>query len=74
MLQGIEWLRNPLTLDQLKDNDIFSCPAVNNPAPCPLPQSCYYTETPAGGPRTMESCIACPPAFPWLDNVEGNLL
>jgi hypothetical protein len=68
LLQGIEWLKNPLTLAQLKENDIFGCPAITNPAPCLQPQTCNYANSIPGGARTMDSCTACPASFPWLDN------
>lgn len=58
IIQGIEWIRNPLTLAQMTINDVFGCdPPSNNrePVPCPEPQVCYYPESVPGGEQNMGS-------------------
>jgi len=61
-------MRNPQTLAQMKDNDIFSCyPSSVDQAPCPAPQVCYYDKSIPGDKRTMGSCVPCPTEYPWLD-------
>ncbi|EFX88071.1 hypothetical protein DAPPUDRAFT_191866 [Daphnia pulex] len=68
--KGIEWIRNPLTLAQMTNNDVFGCdPSSNNrePVPCPEPQVCYYPESVPGGEQNMGSCVPCPSEYPWLD-------
>jgi len=67
-----EWMKNPLTLEQLKTNDIFGCnPIQPDPAACPNPQTCNYSDSAPGGSKQMKSCTGCPPAYPWLDNPSG---
>ena len=65
-------MKNPLTLEQLKTNDIFGCnPIQPDPAACPNPQTCNYSDSAPGGSKQMKSCTGCPPAYPWLDNPSG---
>ncbi|XP_046453322.1 chitin deacetylase 7-like [Daphnia pulex] len=63
--KGIEWMKNPKTLKQLKDKDVFNCLKAS-PAPCPKPQVCYYTKSVPGGARFMGTCLPCPAEYPWL--------
>ncbi|XP_046636843.1 chitin deacetylase 7-like isoform X3 [Daphnia pulicaria] len=67
--KGIEWMRNPMTLEQMKVNNPFSCdPSSIEQAPCPEPQVCYYNESVPGGQRSMGSCVPCPVEYPWLED------
>ncbi|EFX88070.1 hypothetical protein DAPPUDRAFT_41891, partial [Daphnia pulex] len=67
--KGIEWMRNPMTLEQMKVNNPFSCdPSSIEQAPCPEPQVCYYNESVPGGERSMGSCVPCPVEYPWLED------
>jgi len=59
--KGIECLRNPLTLEELKVNDIFGCATPVDPAPCEQPLTCSYGQT------VMKTCNSpCPSDYPWL--------
>jgi hypothetical protein len=62
-------MKNPQTLAQMKENDIFSCdPSSVDHAPCPAPQVCHYVDKSIpGGKRTMGSCVPCPLKYPMLD-------
>ena len=60
-------MRNPVTLAQMKGNDIFSCDPIDR-VPCPTPQVCRYNESIPGSERNMGSCIPCPAEYPWLEN------
>ena len=59
------WWKNPTTLAQMADNNIFYCD--REPVPCSEPQVCYYPESVPGVERNMGSCVPCPAEFPWLD-------
>ncbi|XP_046449601.1 chitin deacetylase 8-like isoform X3 [Daphnia pulex] len=67
--KGIEWIRNPMTLEKMKVNNPFSCdPSSIEQAPCLEPQVCYYNESVPGGERSMGSCVPCPVEYPWLED------
>ena len=68
--QGLEWIKNPTTLDKIKDFKPWKC---DTPAPPPCPASqckeCYYADR----QRLMSTCApACPPHYPWVGNPDGN--
>lgn len=68
--QGLEWIKNPTTLDKIEDFKPWKC---DTPAPPPCPASqckeCYYAER----QRLISTCApACPPHYPWVGNPDGN--
>ena len=68
--QGLEWIKNPTTLDKIEDFKPWQC---DTPAPPPCPASqckeCYYADR----QRLMSTCApACPPHYPWVGNPDGN--
>ena len=68
--QGLEWIKNPTTLDKIEDFKPWKC---DTPAPPPCPASqckeCYYADR----QRLMSTCApACPPHYPWVGNPDGN--
>nr|CAH0099447.1 unnamed protein product [Daphnia galeata] len=65
--KGIEWMRNPMPLNQMKNKDVFNCDeSAKSSAPCRKPQVCYYTQSAPGGPRFMGTCAPCPAEYTWL--------
>ena len=60
-------MRNPMTLNQMKNKDVFNCDeSAKSSAPCRKPQVCYYTKSAPGGPRFMGTCAPCPAEYTWL--------
>lgn len=73
ILQGVEWMKNPMTTAQAGgQNGPFDCPTIA-PTACSA-RRCYYEETVLGEPRNMVSCTTCPPSYPWTGNPTGNLV
>ena len=68
--QMLEWVRNPTSLDKIKDFDAWKCP--KRPAPrCEVDQPlCNKFYDDAG---LLKSCSApCPPHYPGYGNPEGK--
>ena len=70
--QGLEWIKNPTTLDKIKDFEPWKC---DTPAPPPCAASqckeCYSADR----QRLMNTCApACPSYYQWVGHMpETNL-
>ena len=68
--QGLEWIKNPTTLDKIEEFKPWKC---DTPAPPPCPASqckeCYYADR----QRLMSTCApACPSYYPWVGHMPEN--
>ncbi|GAB6020691.1 Cytidine deaminase 5 [Chamberlinius hualienensis] len=68
--KALEWMKNPTKTADISNFEPWKCDSI--PAsPC-IPRTCHYTDTPPGGPRTMECCVPCPINYPWVGDPYGN--
>lgn len=71
--QMIEWMRNPVTLNQLANFEPFRCDTSNlsedgkfKYSACNHASVCNLKHK--SGTRFMKTCMGCPKNYPWLKN------
>jgi hypothetical protein len=67
--KGLDWIKNPLPVDQINSTTVLGCPA-QTPATC-APRNCYYVDQ-NGDDVVMRSCVTCPNNYPEPGNPGGN--
>jgi hypothetical protein len=70
--KGLEWVKKPTPVAQLANFTAWKDPAVVPTDLCEFPRSCRYVIDSQGSERYMNSCVACPPQWPWLHNPLGQ--
>ena len=67
--KGLDWIKNPLPVDQINTSTVLGCPALTPPT-C-AGRNCYYVDQ-NGDDVVMRSCVACPNNYPEPGNPGGN--
>ena len=74
--QLVEWMKNPLTLEQMLESDVFGCGDLpKNNCPEANHNTCVYKgELPIEQSEVyMKICEgSCPKNYPYLGNVDGE--
>ena len=71
--QLIEWVKNPVVLDDIEDFEPLQCLPDLPKNECEEPKTCPYSENLPNDLEevVMKVCTQCPEVYPWVGNPLG---